>query len=150
MCFQTTYEELKLPGGSVIAPSHFMLPDYLWGIETRVVSWGRVRYIRSFQTTYEELKLDYLDYVHDIQLSFQTTYEELKPASQRSKIPLPKPASRLPMRNWNYSTPIVRYDEEKSFQTTYEELKPSSFMEPWGLQGSFQTTYEELKHGPRE
>ena len=29
-----------------------------------------------FQTTYEELKLDYLDYVHDIQL-----------------------ASRLPMRN---------------------------------------------------
>jgi len=34
--------------------------------------------VMCFQTTYEELKLDYLDYVHDIQL-----------------------ASRLPMRNWN-------------------------------------------------
>ena len=133
---------------SFVSPE-WMLPDYLWGIET-----GRYRHyslgfhnVDSFQTTYEELKLpppsvnshilpqlpDYLWGIetgryrhyslgfHNVD-SFQTTYEELKHLSISFFI-----------------------SSSVSFQTTYEELKPKNPSSPFHQRTCFQTTYEELK-----
>ncbi len=96
-------------------------------------------------------------------LCFQTTYEELKqtsPLVSLKKISLPdylwgiettieyiiqkqEPASRLPMRNWNFSNHLS-HQISPSFQTTYEELKHCA-LAGGPAQFSFQTTYEELK-----
>jgi len=100
-CFQTTYEELKrfvklflefyhvasrLPMRNwntilwaTLRASSIELPDYLWGIETEVLSFFR-------QSWY---------------LRFQTTYEELKQRRFRQFLYIHQGASRLPMRNWN-------------------------------------------------
>jgi len=101
--FQTTYEELKLrkhrckrrnilwasrlpmrnwnEDGSIRPPPpRQRLPDYLWGIETRHrIDWRHCP--ACFQTTYEELKLNY-------ESAWRKPFGE---------------ASRLPMRNWNFT-----------------------------------------------
>ncbi len=75
--FQTTYEELKQLSGRELDLLK-QLPDYLWGIETRL---SRLRPWHPAR--------------------FQTTYEELKPFRELDASGI-EPASRLPMRNWNY------------------------------------------------
>jgi len=186
------------------------LPDYLWGIETRLDYRNPGVHRTCFQTTYEELKLPISVSLVSPPEGFQTTYEELKPGgdmpldgkrqlpdylwgietsssacSQRISFQLPDylwgiettkiwtgrdircRASRLPMRNWN-SLPRresvacrpgfqTTYEELKRFfqlgidnlcrfQTTYEELKLFCTFEEWGNHFfGFQTTYEELK-----
>ena len=80
MRFQTTYEELKLSRAICISISSGGLPDYLWGIETpQIVNQSNISF------------------------GFQTTYEELKPVVKESAS-TQTPASRLPMRNWNFAT----------------------------------------------
>ena len=102
------------------------LPDYLWGIETG--NKRRPRLISGFQTTYEELKLvthkvnslffplpDYLwgietrawDFKRKLFKCFQTTYEELKPSYLCLQVRQGLAASRLPMRNWNFSFFVI-------------------------------------------
>jgi len=108
---------------SFVSPE-WMLPDYLWGIETgryrhyslgfhnvdsfqttyeelklKPQEWGTIRE-EGFQTTYEELKPLYVRQIERWINSFQTTYEELKLASENSSF-FSYSASRLPMRNWN-------------------------------------------------
>ena len=120
------------------------LPDYLWGIETE--EWKEQRrkgiglpdYLWGIETR------DWNCGKKQICLGFQTTYEELKPS-----------ASSLSAKNL------------RRFQTTYEELKPFLWivevhqgfasrlpMRNWNLAAlidsqtfdrGFQTTYEELK-----
>ena len=117
-CFQTTYEELK-PREEFASYPFAKLPDYLWGIETRLPQSCCIQLFR-FQTTYEELKLWTTSGTFPA-FSFQTTYEELKLVIFRTsatQLWLPdylwgietriwwtvwrhRCASRLPMRNWN-------------------------------------------------
>ncbi len=102
------------------------LPDYLWGIETLLelhtflkkqhgfqttyeelkptTSARPARFSNSFQTTYEELKHCFVVDLSDEQLGFQTTYEELKHLLG-CFLEVIAFASRLPMRNWNLSSP---------------------------------------------
>jgi len=122
----------------------FMLPDYLWGIETQILIRKPCFIHFRFQTTYEELKLAF------VAMWFATIL----------------PASRLPMRNWNLlkqslaqqSMSLPDYlwgietrsvhkgsDADSSFQTTYEELKPLFRTWKGSILWCFQTTYEELK-----
>ncbi len=119
------------------------LPDYLWGIETEFV---RVlpESVLGFQTTYEELKHGDRFWVLAVySFRFQTTYEELKPFSSillMSSVT----ASRLPMRNWNTTIGGLLWgtaalpDYLWGIETS--PRRDSSFS-VW----SFQTTYEELK-----
>ena len=76
ICFQTTYEELKPATGRGMTLTT-RLPDYLWGIETAIISIDSCL-LHCFQTTYEELKPPVIK-VQGLNLD----------------------ASRLPMRNWN-------------------------------------------------
>ncbi len=118
------------------------LPDYLWGIETSTSppwwsSFPLPDYLWGIETPRVDAK-------RDRNSGFQTTYEELKLAACNLFKPKCMPASRLPMRNWNYTNMESFNVRAVSFQTTYEELKL------WTTSGtfpafSFQTTYEELK-----
>ena len=120
-----------------------LLPDYLWGIETKPKS-NAVYLLLRFQTTYEELKPTILMRNRYIgQLRFQTTYEELK--------------LHIVQLLWISRCFQTTYEELKrsgewetmmrfSFQTTYEELKLVSGQDSRLSFFCFQTTYEELKH----
>jgi len=142
--FQTTYEELKhffisaarvcfslasrLPmrnwnkSIAFSTSSSILLPDYLWGIETKHSDSALTPLLYRFQTTYEELKLRQSRISLELDIcSFQTTYEELKPGvfgvmgvgatlpdylwgietGSDSRLRVLRIASRLPMRNWN-------------------------------------------------
>jgi len=116
--FQTTYEELK-HHPKVFLRGLGMLPDYLWGIETRCLD--RLESLSRFQTTYEELKPD--------------------PAL------IWLASMALPDYLWGIETKLRRIFQQArpSFQTTYEELKLYKFLRLDNRYFSFQTTYEELK-----
>jgi len=100
---------------------HRRLPDYLWGIETQFCLYHCTDEIR-FQTTYEELKLSSdSTSIRNVSLPDYLWGIETRDCSFNVHT---KPASRLPMRNWN--TLSVCADGAASisgFQTTYEELK---------------------------
>ena len=161
--FQTTYEELKHRVAEVTT-SYFasrlpmrnwnlevkmkkllvivLLPDYLWGIETR-------ESLRSDRGSWLP------DYLWGIETFFFLSVEESVNAS------------RLPMRNWNRNSGSVGNSSallpdylwgietedlsanqnrtKGGFQTTYEELK-LLLTSDLGPELRFQTTYEELKH----
>ena len=99
---QTTYEELKLCHVDKLLPS-VELPDYLWGIETRISeydSFGKGSlpdYLWGIET------LGTLLYYTTKYTCSQTTYEELKRESELATS-LEIRAPRLPMRNWNLAT----------------------------------------------
>jgi len=126
------------------------LPDYLWGIETLA---ARDDLFRSshFQASRLPMRNWNAHWASNLLLNvipcFQTTYEELKRSPHwvicRScglpdylwgiettsfliVFPLSLQASRLPMRNWNWTTGPETIRAEICFQTTYEELKLSS------------------------
>ena len=117
------------------------LPDYLWGIETR---------LPLISGTLHTWLPDYLWGIETLTL-FLFLFLFL--------------ASRLPMRNWNIHTfcipphlslpdylwgietgKISTYSSyQHCFQTTYEELKLPAKIRDMSLSLRFQTTYEELK-----
>ena len=117
--FQTTYEELKLLE-SLWNIEFATLPDYLWGIETRLAQ-------------HKRLLWQLPDYLWGIETAV------------RADILRNRNASRLPMRNWNY-TPET--------STAVECVLLPDYL--WGIEtertsgisrrfSRFQTTYEELK-----
>jgi len=143
--FQTTYEELK-PVENIVISGRFTLPDYLWGIETfpRFLSGlSRIITLPDYLWGTETLALESSTY--NCHFRFQTTYEELKHMNFADKNQ-PVHASRLPMRNWNY------FDRERKCGRVLASRLP---MRNWNFHFSsqilnlpvlrFQTTYEELK-----
>jgi len=78
--FQTTYEELKLLLVSFSRSRSLSLPDYLWGIETSIRR-------RDERESY---------WLPDYLWGIETLLMPMTAGSFR------EPASRLPMRNWNY------------------------------------------------
>ena len=123
--FQTTYEELKL---LCLIPKNLdsRLPDYLWGIETQYcVSWVRKvwlpDYLWGIETAVEYPcagRVQLPDYLWGIETPKLRKVWRVKPRElpdylwgietfRRIKgLPIGRPASRLPMRNWNST--IVR------------------------------------------
>jgi len=171
-CQIRTYSASRLPmrnwNWSVIR-----LPGLLYGCASRLPmrNWnvdvgGTMNVWRGFQTTYEELKRFGSKIYGVIRFCFQTTYEELKQLRNgwRTSHDI---ASRLPMRNWNWSVirlpgllygcasrlPMRNWNVDvggtmnvwRGFQTTYEELKRFGSKIYGVIRFCFQTTYEELK-----
>jgi len=160
--FQTTYEELKPENLRDLIDFAISLPDYLWGIETRVwmFFWRKKRrlpdYLWGIETP-DEVGLVAIfrlpDYLWGIETflqgrcrvffcRFQTTYEELKLRIHPCSFPYPG----LPDYLWGIETEI------NGEMATILEL-PDYL---WGIETevchlptshlpSFQTTYEELK-----
>ena len=100
--FQTTYEELKLALMISLKRHCILLPDYLWGIETRrrAICVNRARKLPDYLWGIETRRW----YSRWCGIKgFQTTYEELKHAFWASVfgLLLKSFASKLPMRNWN-------------------------------------------------
>jgi len=123
-CFQTTYEELKPrftwePFGvsllasrlpmrnwnsslSMASMKRFLLPDYLWGIET-ILCREHKEWCATLPDYLWGIETTDVVCVNAPQFGFQTTYEELKLflvwvlLHFREEVR----ASRLPMRNWN-------------------------------------------------
>ncbi len=185
-CFQTTYEELKLPAvfkvemellsfqttyeelkqnWFVVNKGIGSLPDYLWGIETKLVR-GKQRdrlasrlpmrnWNKHFRAVLTTRSSGLPDYLWGIETQQYCT--SINPTMS---------ASRLPMRNWNTAATVLG-TAAAGFQTTYEELKPKKAIPNaayivlpdylWGIETEispyeerwywfgFQTTYEELK-----
>ena len=147
-CFQTTYEELKRAWMilSSLQASCFQTTYE----ELKHISNSGPYQRNGFQTTYEELKRSIKTTRPPNPAGFQTTYEELKPSlfsTTLRKRALPDylwgietvvsdeyscqrrcQASRLPMRNWNY-TYLGKPVQKQRFQTTYEELKQANHLE---------------------
>jgi len=122
-----------------------MLPDYLWGIETRVS-------IKLLDSCYSASRLPMRNWNRGpLQewwwtcYRFQTTYEELKLFQTSIASLLCK--SELPDYLWGIETiwrETGKYSQH-SFQTTYEELKLVGGKSARPMGKGFQTTYEELK-----
>ena len=121
--FQTTYEELKQEILLAVQNGCVVLPDYLWGIETKNgksyinANWSASRLpmrnwnmLKRIPPINRETPLpDYLWGIETVvcAVGHVNTVE----------------ASRLPMRNWNSNPRPIQDCLLQGFQTTYEELK---------------------------
>jgi len=140
--FQTTYEELKqVPALLSEIRAGFKLPDYLWGIETLILSFSSAAIFAS--------RLPMRNWnspafsLNSVRKGASRLPMRNWNATDSATITIDG-ASRLPMRNWNRKERNTEEGSWWGFQTTYEELKPWFDLKNDILLG-FQTTYEELK-----
>ena len=118
------------------------LPDYLWGIETRINLSLKLYYFAS------RLPMRNWNWPQDKYFAWKEKASRLPMRNWNTNLRVIHKdaviASRLPMRNWNSRLPQNPCLLSR-FQTTYEELKPA-FPHHVEERSRFQTTYEELKH----
>ena len=88
--------------------------QYLWGIETPLLTKIQMYYLR-FYSTYEELKP--LKIYADITICkcFYSTYEELKQPVTSFKVSYSFKVFTVPMRNWNDYMPMALATKQFSF-----------------------------------
>ncbi len=148
---------------------HIAFLQYLWGIETLIISSAWENIVRVFTVPMRNWNYSLLLFYSNILQGFYSTYEKLKPKYLLDlKKKYPK-VFTVPMRNWNFDTPWIDKVRYCRFYSTYEELKPRRYekmklrkflflqylwgIETWHISNlyfftliCFYSTYEELKH----